>query len=385
MTASAFAIRFTVVHLVRQGNASRLEDVARAGLRSIVFNDGTFAVDRRHIAMSGLLAETQGLRWFDADGRLVKSQGLVPNPMMAGEFHTYAMPIVDPATRKRVGTVAASFWTGDKRDEFAYLDLGLVVGAVLALAGSGLVGWAFSRWAAKLVEESVRKLREFTADASHELRSPIAAISANAGAALRDPQRDPVRDLRRFEAIADGAAQITRLTGDLLILAAVDRPLDRDVFAIDLRDALQKAAEEYRPQFEAAGLHFSVKTPAIPVYYGSPDQIDRIVANLLENAARYTPEGGTVCLEAEQSGPNIHIAVHDTGVGIRTEDLDRVFDRFWRADPSRVSNGTGLGLSIVRALARRHGGDVKAISTYGAGSTFVVVLPLRLPLREKSS
>ncbi len=374
-----------VAQVVRQEHATSLGDIARAGLRSVVFNGDRFAVDPRDIAMSGLLGEGQGLQWFDSQGRLVSFQGLKPNPVMAREFDTRAMPIVDPIVNKPVGTVVASIWFGEERDQVAYLDYGLIAGVVLAFAFCTLAGFAYSRWAAGLVTESMRRLRDFTADASHELRGPIAAIATNAGAALRDPERDPNRDLRRFEAIADGAAQITRLLSDLLVLAAAERPLDRDIYAIDLRETLRRDALEYRSKFEEAGIRFEVKTPTLPTYYGNPEQIERIVSNLLENAVRYTPSGGTVCLEAEQSGGDIRISVHDTGVGIHTENLDRVFDRFWRADSSSSSNSTGLGLSIVRALARRHGGDVKAISSYGSGSTFVVTLPLRLPLREKTS
>lgn len=378
-------VHFMVAQVVRQEHSTRLEDIARAGLRSIVFNGGTYAVDRRHILMSGLLSEGQGLQWFDSQGRLVSSQGLKPNPVMAKEFDSRAIPVVDPVSKAPVGTVVASIWSGEERDQVVYLDYGLIAGVVLAFAVCAVAGFGYSRWAARLVNESMRKLRDFTADASHELRGPIAAIATNAGAALRDPEREPSRDLRRFEAIADGAAQITRLLGDLLVLAAAERPLDRDIYAIDLRETLRRDALEHRPKFDAAGIRFELKTPALPTFYGNPDQIDRIISNLLENAVRYTPFGGTVCLEAEQSGGDIRISVHDTGVGIHTENIERVFDRFWRADSSSSSNSTGLGLSIVRALARRHGGDVKAISHYGSGSTFVVTLPLRLPLREKTS
>lgn len=385
MATAAITVHFMVADVVREEHSTRLDDMARAGLRSVVFNNGKFSVDRRHIAMSGLLSQGQGLQWFDSEGHLITSQGLSPNPVMAREFATLAMPISEPVTNRPVGTVVASIWAGEEHDQVAYLDYGLIAGVVLAFAVCALAGFAFSRWAARLVDENIRKLRDFTADASHELRGPIAAIATNAGAALRDPERDPNRDLRRFEAIADGAAQITRLLGDLLVLAAAERPLDRDIYAIDLRETLQRDAAEQRAKFEAAGIRFEVKTPTLPTYYGNPDQIDRIIANLLENAVRYTPVGGTVCLEAEQSGPDVRISVHDTGIGIHAENIERVFDRFWRADSSSTSKSTGLGLSIVRALARRHGGDVKAISTYGSGSSFVVTLPLRIPVREKSS
>ena len=377
---AAVAVHFIVAHVVRQESSRRLEDVARAGLRSIDFTGDSFAVDRSETEIvQSLLSEAQGLQWFDTRGRLVNTQGLTPNAIMAREFDTFAMPIISPRSHKRVGTVVASIWNVSARQEVTYLDTGLVAGAVLAMAGSAVAGFAFSRWAAKLVDESVRKVREFTADASHELRGPIAAIAANADAALRDPAREPAKDRRRFEAIADAASQISRLTGDLLILAAVDRPLDRDLFAIDVPESLRRLADEHRARFEGAGVSFAIRTGEMPTYYGDPDQVERIVANLLQNAARYTPPGGNVSLEGELSGADIRITVSDTGVGIRKEDLERIFDRFWRADTSRTAGGTGLGLAIARALARRHGGDIKVISNFGIGSTFTLVLPLRLP------
>jgi two-component system, OmpR family, manganese sensing sensor histidine kinase len=380
LAVSATAVHFIVAEVVREESSKRLEDVARAGLRSIAFKNGTFEVDQNEVLQSGLLTEAQGLQWYDSRGNVVSTQGLTPNAIMAKEFETYAMPIVSPISHQRVGTVIASIWTASAREERTFLDYGLLAGALLAFAGSGLAGFAFSRWASKLVDESVRKLREFTADASHELRGPIAAIAANADAALRDTARDPGRDLRRFEAIADGASQVARLTSDLLILAAVDRPLGHDLYAIDVSDTLERLAEAHRWEFEKAGVSFAVKAAEVPTYYGNPDQIERIVSNLLQNAARYTPAGGSVSMECEHTGTEVRITVQDTGIGIRQEDLDRIFDRFWRADTSRGAGGTGLGLSIARALARRHGGDVKVTSTQGDGSTFVVVLPLRLPV-----
>ncbi|HKE37519.1 MAG TPA: HAMP domain-containing sensor histidine kinase [Candidatus Baltobacteraceae bacterium] len=376
-------MHFIVTGIVHEEDASRLQDIAHAGLRSVVFQSTAYVIDQAHISRTGLLSEGQGLEWFDSHGHLVSAQGMKPNPATATEFATYTMPIVDPGTRRPVGTVMASIWAAEERERIAYVDYGLIAGVLLAFTGFALAGFAFSRWAAQVVNESMRKLRDFTADASHELRGPIAAISMNADAALRDSERDAARDLRRFEAISDGAAQITHLLGDLLALAAAERPLERDVFAIDLRETLQKVAADYRPVFEEAAIRFEVKTPKLPTYYGNPDQIYRMISNLVENAARYTPSGGTVLLEAEQSSGDIRISVHDTGIGIESQNLDRVFDRFWRADSTKT-NGTGLGLSIVRALAQRHGGDVKAISTYGSGSSFVVTLPLRLPTREKS-
>jgi two-component system, OmpR family, manganese sensing sensor histidine kinase len=118
------------------------------------------------------------------------------------------------------------------------------------------------------------------------------------------------------------------------------------------------------------------------IVYGNPDQIERILANLLENALRYTPSGGRVTVETWKEGTGVFVAVRDSGIGIAPEHLERIFDRFWRADAGRSSQGSGLGLAIARALARRHGGDVTATSRYGDGSTFVISLPLKPHLHQ---
>jgi signal transduction histidine kinase len=245
------------------------------------------------------------------------------------------------------------------------------------LLGAGAGGLALARRAVLPVERSFETLREFTANASHELRGPLTAIVTSADAALRDTERDPAHDRSRFEAIANGAKQMSRLTSDLLLLAGAERSLERELFVVDLTATLNKLIEPYRPRFEAAGIELNVVTEKAAIIYGNPDQIERVLANLLENALRYTPSGGRVEVDAHRDGGEFLVAVRDSGVGIAPEHLERVFDRFWRADPVRSPGGTGLGLAIARALARRHGGDVTVTSRFGHGSTFVAAFPMR--------
>jgi signal transduction histidine kinase len=287
------------------------------------------------------------------------------------------MPIVSPKTHQRLGTVRASEWNEQERVDIRYLDTGLLVGTLLAVVASGAAGLALARRAVQPVAQSLETLREFTANASHELRGPLTAIASTADAALRDGERDRAHDRSRFEAIADGAKQMSRLTNDLLLLAGADRSLEHDLFVVDLGATLNKVAQGYGARFSEAGIALSFATENATIVYGNPGQIERIVANLLENALRYTPAGGRVSVESGRDRGAILIKVCDSGIGIAPEHLDRIFDRFWRADPARSPGGSGLGLAIARALARRHGGDVTVTSQIGFGSTFVASFPVR--------
>jgi signal transduction histidine kinase len=385
---AAAVVRFAFVGIIDRQETLHLEDVARAGLRSLLFDNDSLAIDKNEISNQALLTRDQGLQWFDRDGRFLGAEGLTPavttlstqgrQQLTVGQqvFDTVTLPILNPRTHQRVGTVRATEWTEQQRSDIRYLDTGLLIGTLLAVLGSTAGGLALAHRAVRPVERSFQTLREFTADASHELRGPLTAIATSAGAALRD-ERDPAHDRLRFEAIADGAKQMSRLTNDLLLLAGADRSLERELFMVDLADTLNKLAGKYRARFSEAGVELSVAGEKAGIVYGNPDQIERVLANLLENAVRYTPAGGRVSVESWRDGAVVEVAVRDSGIGIAPERLERIFDRFWRADPVRSPGGSGLGLSIARALARRHGGDVTVTSRYGAGSTFVASFPVR--------
>jgi signal transduction histidine kinase len=388
--AAALSVRFAFVTSLEGQTTARLELLARAGLRSILYSGAKMAIDKREISNTALLSRDQGLQWYDARRRQLASEGLTPDiPLSHPDgraraklglqtFEMFAIPIVDPSTHARVGTVRSSEWNEREMSEIRWLDTGLAIGTLLALLGSGLSGLVLTRRAARPVAQSFERLREFTADASHELRSPLTAIASNADAALRDA-REPARDRARFEAIADGARQISRLAADLLLLAGSDRSLERELFVVELYAIFARLEARYGASFAQAGIAFRLPADRDTIVYGNPDQIERIFTNLLDNARRYTPPGGSVVVESYAERGSVQIAVRDSGIGIAEEHLERVFDRFWRADAARSHDGTGLGLAIARALARRHGGDVNVSSALGAGTEFIVTLPTRPP------
>jgi OmpR-family two-component system manganese-sensing sensor histidine kinase len=388
--AGALLMHALFVTGVAQQSYTRLQTLARAGLRTAVFKGNRVSLDPHDMANSRLLMlRGQGLAWFDSKGRLLGSQGLAPGPdgppqdgysRITSEnqtFDTLAIGIVNPANDLRVGTIRASELDKESAASIRWFDVGLLIGTMLALLGSSLAGVALTRNAVKPVVGAFETLRDFTADASHELRSPLAAIASNADAALRDATRNPERDLSRFETIADAAKQMSRLTNDLLLLAVANASLEHDLFVIDLGELVRRVVGRFAARFASAGINLNCTVQRGTTAYGNPDQIERIIANLLENALRFTRRGGSVWVEGIQDRSRLLVKVRDTGVGIPADQLDHVFERFWRADTSRSSEGTGLGLAIARALARRHGGDVTVTSREGIGSEFLLTLPDR--------
>lgn len=388
---AGLAVRVAFVTSLERQTTTRLEILARAGLRTAIFRSDRLDVDMGDISNTAtLMARGQGLQWFDSHGRLIAEQGLAPESttldtlgrqeLSVGHVSLDAatLPIVNPRTHQVVGTVRASESNDDAQAEIHRLDVGLMIGMILGLAASGLGGLTLSHQAMRPVVRSFRTLREFVADASHELRSPLTAIKSNADVALWD-ERDAQRDRTRFEAISDAAQDMTKLTSDLLLLARADRSLERELFAIDLAAVVAKLAARYEPLFEEAGVTLETGELGGPTIYGDTAQVERILANLIDNALRYTARGGSVSIEVARQRANAVVRVRDTGIGIAPEHLDRVFDRFWRAESARSTTGTGLGLAIARALARRHGGDVTVASRLGPGSEFAVSFPVRPP------
>lgn len=387
---AALVVRVAFIVNVNRDTFTRLQVLARAGLRTAVFKGADLAVDPTDIANSrALLLGEQGLEWFDVRGRLLAAQGDAPSGARVGAdgygqltignqtFSTVSIAVLNPKTLQRVGTVRASEPAAPKTAQIRGFDSGLLIAAFLAIMFSGLAGWVLTRRAVAPAAKSFESMRLFTADASHELRSPLAAITSNTDAALRDDAPLSASIRSRFEAIGDAAAQMTKLTDDLLLLASAEHSLEDELFVVDMSSLVDRVTQRFAERLAEKHIRFAAHIEPAITAYGNPDQIERILANLLENAVRYTGSSGSVSVSCKLDRGHISVAVRDTGIGIADEDLALVFDRFWRADSVRSREGTGLGLAIARALARRHGGDVVASSELGAWSEFVIFLPTR--------
>jgi signal transduction histidine kinase len=224
------------------------------------------------------------------------------------------------------------------------------------------------------VERALRQQREFLADTSHELRSPLTVVLANLNLLRRDLEPHE-RELSVDEATSE-AQRMRRLIDELLLLAQADAapvlaraPLRLDELATEVVAAVQRLAPEHVYQLE-------IEAPL--VVDGDKERLTQLLRNLLENAAKYTPPGTKVEVRVRQSGSAAQLLVADTGPGIAAEHLAHLWDRYYRVDEvrSRESGGTGLGLPIVKFIAEAHGGRADVISQAGAGTTFTIELPL---------
>jgi two-component system sensor histidine kinase SenX3 len=219
--------------------------------------------------------------------------------------------------------------------------------------------------------------RNFVANASHELKTPVSSILGLASA-LDLAEGDPAATRRFIAMLGREAERLSRLVSDLLDLSRLESdagPLE----LVRLDQVMIDQAEKVRPTAHAAGLRFTVRRPREIRVMGRESDLAQMVHNLLANAVRYTHAGGEVLLNLRTEGGNAVVQVEDTGIGIPAEDIDRVFERFYRVDPARdrETGGTGLGLAIVRHVAESHGGRVAVSSTLGVGSSFTVHIPLQ--------
>jgi signal transduction histidine kinase len=235
--------------------------------------------------------------------------------------------------------------------------------------------YAGAQEAAHQAQVALTAQRRFVGDASHELRTPLTAIRGNAEFLQRIPNMAPEDREQSIAEIVSQAQRMSRLVGDLLELARADagQRLRKDPVAIAplVRECYAEA--RYLP----GGCMLSLTEPvAQATVQGDADYLKQLLLILLDNAIKYTPEGGRVELTTALRDDHVEIAVADTGCGIDPADLPHVFERFYRADRARAAGGTGLGLSIAGWIVAEHGGQIRAQSAPGAGSTFTIVLPV---------
>lgn len=235
---------------------------------------------------------------------------------------------------------------------------------------------------ARDVDEMVHRLallvegqRRFVAHAAHELRSPLTALYGELQLALRR-SRSADEYRTAIEASLDAARRLTRLADDLLALARLGADRKPETAPVRLEDVAEGALAWVNHEAERRGVRFAVETDDATVL-GNALDLERMLRNLLDNAVRHSPEGGTVRLSAKSEGDTVFVTVADDGEGIAEEDRERVFEPFFRAaEERRRDEGSGLGLAIVREIARFHGGDVAFDpGDGGEGARFRAKLP----------
>jgi signal transduction histidine kinase len=228
------------------------------------------------------------------------------------------------------------------------------------------------------LEAAFREATRFTADASHELRTPVSLIRTSAEVALR--RERPAAEYRQaLETVLLEAERMSALVQDLLTLARADAGVEGlRRGSVELGSLASGLEASLRSMCDTRGLELQLEVPGERVLVeGDHAALEQLVLSLADNAVKYSPAPGRVSVSVRRSAGEAVVAVTDTGIGIAPEDLPQVFDRFYRADKarSRDSGGTGLGLSIAKSIAEQHGGTIGIVSRLGEGTRVEVRIP----------
>ncbi|MBN6186853.1 sensor histidine kinase [Aneurinibacillus sp. BA2021] len=283
-----------------------------------------------------------------------------------------------------VGIVYAGEDVTPLKKSLRQMMLTLGTAAVLFAIISAVLGYYMAGRAMLPIVRSFNRQREFVADASHELRTPLTIFHSSLEV-LDSEEREHLSPFS-VQVIDDMKEEVKRmrtLVSDLLTLARADSgslDLIRETF--DLRPPVEQLVRSFQPLFANREQSFQWQAPEHFMVHADKERIMQLLCILLDNASKYTPEGGRISLELYEAGSGkertAYIQVQDTGIGIPPEEQARIFDRFYRVDKarSREDGSTGLGLSIADWIVRAHGGVIHVRSTPGAGSTFIVQLPV---------
>lgn len=253
----------------------------------------------------------------------------------------------------------------------------LFLGLIAAIA-AGIIGWLLAGRALFPIKKSWQKQKDFVADASHELRTPLTIIQSNLDVVLNDPESTIDNNMKWLQNAYSETENMGKLINDLLLLAQIDASeIELNYKLLDISEAASMVGEKMGPAFINKSIYFANEISSGIYIYGDEIRIRQLMMILLDNALKYTPQGGKVKLQVKKDTDNAKIIVSDTGTGISEEDKERIFDRFYRADKarSRSQGGTGLGLSIAHWIVETHKGKIIVKSRPGTGSSFIVEFP----------
>ncbi|WP_250122175.1 HAMP domain-containing sensor histidine kinase [Chroococcidiopsis sp. CCMEE 29] len=332
-------------------------------------------------------------RWYNPEGKLVQFFGatapeqLIVNPgfqTIKTSQNQWLRQVTLPVIQDNllIGYLQVASPMTSIRENLDQTRLSLTLGVPVALGLIGLTGWYLGGLAMKPIRRAYEQLQRFTADASHELRAPLAAVLSNAQVGLLSPvDEDGSQQLHRLENIVEITKSMSVLISNLLFLARHEGSLAPKVLKrIDLVSLLKPLVNEYNAQAVTQNLSLIAHLPEQPVMLNAdPELLQQAITNLLNNAFKYTQSGGTVQLQIFTQSHRVIIQVEDNGIGIPAADLPHIFERFYRVDAvrSRQTGGFGLGLSIAQQIVEAHKGRITAKSNFGRGSTFQIELPLR--------
>ncbi|OKH36178.1 two-component sensor histidine kinase [[Phormidium ambiguum] IAM M-71] len=349
--------------------------------------------EKRHI----LGAIHQGdyyVRLLDRSGRVVAMAGFAPDglPLTSGK-ETWAT--IKDVQGNRYHQISLALHT---RNNFSwgYMQMGrslkdldnyltnvkliLIFGLPIAMILVGVSSWWLAGLAMQPIYQSYRQIEQFTADAAHELRTPLAATQATVESALGLPHLDEKETRDILRTIERQNQRLIQLVADLLLLARLERKaMPMRLKPCCLNDVVSDLVEELEVLALSAKVRLKneVRVPYPLEVVGDEEQLYRLVSNLIVNAIQYTPAGGQITMILDRSNGHALIEVQDTGIGIAPSEQKRIFDRFYRvnSDRSRTTGGSGLGLAIAIAIVQAHGGSLTVQSELGKGSTFAIRLP----------
>ena len=362
-----------------------------------------FRPERRVVAFPG--QEQQRVEWFDPQGRLLSEQGslqlppaLAPAPArdavprwrrwpggLALEQPVFTERTVardgHPPDRQLTGFVRVARSDAAVQRDLHRLKRGLLLGGLVALLAALMVSRRMLRTAFAPLQQQVEALQRFTADASHELRHPLTAMRTLL-AALPDSQKQgPDAPWQQLDGLA---ARMAQLLDDLLFLARQEQggrlALPAGAYQrFDLLELLEDLLRLYAARASERAVTLRLEPPAgmaSAELSGQPEQLLRLFTNLLLNAIRHSPEGGTVTLQLTPLPQALRVEVVDAGPGISPDQREQVFERFWRGgDQADAGGHSGLGLAIARSIARRHGGELRVGESRPGRCVLVVELP----------
>jgi len=251
--------------------------------------------------------------------------------------------------------------------------------AVILVCG-GVLSYLLARRSLEPIEEAHMSLERFTADASHELRTPLTTMRTEIEVALLNPKLSASEARKLLDSNLEEVDRLSVLSERLLSLARLDEhPLPREV--VDVVSVAEKSLAAVDARADAKGIKLKLKIPkTLPLHiHGDESSLTEALVILLDNAIKYSPTGKVVALDVSTAHRGVQLAIEDKGIGIETEDLPRIFERFYRADQSRTKNtehGYGLGLALAYKIVSLHGGKIDVASKPDKGSTFTITLPL---------